>query len=218
MHLAEITTERGEVLSSNNSIGEAVVSHFSNQYMEESIVQDFSMIECIPKLISKADNDRMTRLLLKDEVKQVIVAPNGNSVAGLVGFSRLFFQKTWDIIRDDLTKMVQAFFCGHKLPRFVTYTNLVLLPKKEFSKTCSNLRLISLSCFVNKIISRILHERMVEVLSKIISPDQSGFVKGRNIVENVFLAQEIIRDINKRKKHVNVVVKLDMAKAYDRVS
>lgn len=139
-------------------------------------------------------------------------------MVGPVGFSRLFFQKTWDIIRDDLTKMVQAFFCGHKLPRFVTHTNLVLLPKKEFSMTCSDLRLISLSCFVNKIISRVLHERMVEVLPKIISPDQSGFVKGRNIVENVFLAQEIIRDINKRKKHVIVVVKLDMAKAYDRVS
>lgn len=63
LHLAEITTEREEVLSSNNSIGEAAVSHFSNQYMEESVVQDFSMIKCIPELISKADNDRMTRLL-----------------------------------------------------------------------------------------------------------------------------------------------------------
>lgn len=33
-----------------------------------------------------------------------------------------------------------------------------------------------------------------------------------------YLAQEIIRDINIRKKNQNVVVKLDMAKAYDRVS
>lgn len=33
----------------------------------------------------------------------------------------------------------------------------------------------------------------------------------------MLLAQEIIRDINKRAKHHNVVVKLDMATAYDRV-
>ncbi|XP_060210567.1 uncharacterized protein LOC132637503 [Lycium barbarum] len=45
-----------------------------------------------------------------------------------------------------------------------------------------------------------------------------GFVKGRNIAENVLLAQEIIRDINLRAKHTNMVIKLDMAKAYDRLS
>ncbi|XP_049393529.1 uncharacterized protein LOC125857915 [Solanum stenotomum] len=60
--------------------------------------------------------------------------------------------------------------------------------------------------------------RIVEVLPKLISPNQTGFVKGRNITENVLLAQEIIGDINKRKKNTIVVVKLDMTKAYDRVS
>lgn len=32
------------------------------------------------------------------------------------------------------------------------------------------------------------------------------------------MTQEIIRDINRRNKLVNVVVKLDMTKAYDKVS
>ncbi|XP_015161833.1 uncharacterized protein [Solanum tuberosum] len=41
---------------------------------------------------------------------------------------------------------------------------------------------------------------------------------GRNISENVLLAQEIIGDIGKRGKPANVVIKLDMAKAYDRVN
>lgn len=67
-------------------------------------------------------------------------------------------------------------------------------------------------------ISRVLHDRMVEVLPKIISQNQAGFVKGRSITENVLLAQEIIRDINRRNRNTNVVVKLDMTKAYDRVS
>ncbi|XP_060216645.1 uncharacterized protein LOC132644105 [Lycium barbarum] len=46
----------------------------------------------------------------------------------------------------------------------------------------------------------------------------TGFVKGRSIAKNILLAQEIIRDINLRAKHTNVVIKLDMAKAYDRLS
>lgn len=63
-----------------------------------------------------------------------------------------------------------------------------------------------------------LYGRIVQVLPKIISLNQSSFVKGRSIVENVLLAQEIIKDINRRNKHTNMVVKLDMIKAYDRVS
>ncbi|WMV38212.1 hypothetical protein MTR67_031597 [Solanum verrucosum] len=39
----------------------------------------------------------------------------------------------------------------------------------------------------------------------------------RNIIENVLLAQEINSDIIKRGKLANVVIKLDMAQAYDRV-
>ncbi|XP_070004494.1 uncharacterized protein [Nicotiana sylvestris] len=44
------------------------------------------------------------------------------------------------------------------------------------------------------------------------------FVKGRSIVKNILLTQEIISDIRLRGKPSNVVIKLDMVKAYDRVS
>lgn len=72
--------------------------------------------------------------------------------------------------------------------------------------------------FINKVILRVIHERLVRVLHKIISYNQSGFVKGRSVIENVLLAHEIIRNINRRNKFINVVVKLDMIKAYDRES
>lgn len=55
------------------------------------------------------------------------------------------------------------------------------------------------------------------MLPNLISVNQSGFVRGRSIIENVLLTQEIVIDINKRGKPSNVVIKLDMAKAYDRL-
>lgn len=39
-----------------------------------------------------------------------------------------------------MVKMVKTFFCGQQLPRFITYTNLVLIPKKENNKQLVNLR------------------------------------------------------------------------------
>lgn len=103
-------------------------------------------------------------------------------------------------------------------PSFITHTNLILIPKKESVHNFIDLRPISLSTFINKSISRLIHERIANILPEYISPNQSGFIRGRSITENVLLAQEIIKDINKRNKWQNVMVKLDMTKPYDRVS
>ncbi|XP_015165490.1 uncharacterized protein [Solanum tuberosum] len=59
---------------------------------------------------------------------------------------------------------------------------------------------------------------LAPMLPNIISNNQSGFVIGRSISESVMLAQEIIHGIKKPKEGDNVVIKLDMTKAYDRVS
>lgn len=96
--------------------------------------------------------------------------------------------------------MVMAFFCGVELQKFITHTNIMLLPKKKNVATFLDTRPISLSNFSNKIISRVIHERLVELLSTLISPNQEGFVKGRSIVKNILLTQEIITDIRKRGK------------------
>ncbi|XP_075108822.1 uncharacterized protein LOC142180675 [Nicotiana tabacum] len=49
--------------------------------------------------------------------------------------------------------------------------------------------------------------------------EQAGFVKDRSIVENVLLTQDIVTDMRLRTKAgPNVVIKLDMMKAYDRLS
>ncbi|XP_070054839.1 uncharacterized protein [Nicotiana tomentosiformis] len=49
-------------------------------------------------------------------------------------------------------------------------------------------------------------------------PNQSGFVKVKSISENILLAQEIIQDIRKPNEEENIALKLDMAKAYDRMA
>ncbi|XP_075087666.1 uncharacterized protein LOC142169669 [Nicotiana tabacum] len=69
-----------------------------------------------------------------------------------------------------------------------------------------------------EIISNDIHNILEKFLPEYISPNKSGFVKGRSIFENILLTQEIVIDIRKRGKPANLVIKLDMSKAYERVS
>ncbi|XP_060190555.1 uncharacterized protein LOC132619775 [Lycium barbarum] len=172
----------------------------------------------VPTVITKEHNHELVDLPSEEEIKSTSFGLSGDSASRADGFTGCFCQHCWNIVKEDIINMVRALFVGYELPKFITHTNLVLLPKNDIVETFFDLRLISLSNFSNKIISRVLHERLVQFLPLLISSNQSGFVKGGSIVKNVLLAQEIVRDISKRTKTANMVVKLDMMKAYDRVS
>lgn len=113
--------------------------------------------------------------------------------------------------------MVVEFFEGGYLPRDITSTTLVLLPKTHEARALTDYRPISLCNFSGKIVSKILANRLGTLLPGLISEEQSGFVSGRNIAPHIVMAQELIRDIDRKSTGGNVCFKLDMAKAYDRL-
>lgn len=206
-------------LKEDEEIAAEAINFFQDQFTEVTIPRRFSIIKYVPSLVDMGQNSDLVKQPTKEEVKAAVFGLNGNTARGPDGFTGSFYQACWEIIGDDLFDMVRAFFRGHELPKCVTHTNLVLLPKKKEVSTFSEMRPISLSNFSNKVISRVIHERLVDLLPSLISEEQAGFVKGRNIVENILLTLEIITNIRLRTKAgPNVVKKLDMTKAYDRLS
>ncbi|WRX24225.1 Reverse transcriptase domain - like 10 [Theobroma cacao] len=172
----------------------------------------------IPRIISSADNDFLGAAPSLQEVKEAVHNINKDSVAGPDGFSSFFYQYCWDIIKHDLLDAVLDFFQGSPFPRGVTSTTLVLLPKKPNVCHWSEYRPISLCTVLNKIVTKLLANRLSKILPSIISKNQSGFVNGRLISDNILLAQELIGKIDAKSRGGNVLLKLDMAKAYDRLN
>ncbi|XP_060186235.1 uncharacterized protein LOC132615631 [Lycium barbarum] len=192
LQLQRIQDHTGTWLDTEEEIAQKAIRFFSDQFKEENIPTDFSMLDKIPKMVTKEQNQQLYEMPDEAEVKTTVFGLNGGSAGGPDGFKGRFFQACWEIFANNLVNMVRSFFCGHELP--------------------------SLSNITSKVISRIIHERLIYLLPEIISPQQSGFVKGEIIVENILLAQEIVHNIRIRGKPANVVIKLDMTKAYDRVS
>lgn len=176
-------------------MAEEAVNFFKDQFCENMVPTTLNIIDHVPQLVDMEQNANLIKQPTREEVKQAVFGLNEESAGGLDGFIGAFYHSCWEIIGEDIYDMVRAFFNGQKLPKCVTHTNLVLLPKKKEVTTFSDMRPISLSNFINKIFSRVIHERLMGFLPNLISEEQAGFVKERSIVENILLTQEIITDI-----------------------
>lgn len=69
-------------------------------------------------------------------------------------------------------------------------TCVVLIPKVKSPESMKDLRPISLCNVVYKLVSNLLANRLKLILPEIISPNQSAFVSGRLIIDNILLAYE----------------------------
>ena len=70
---------------------------------------------------------------------------------------------------------------------------------------------------IYKVIAKVIAQRIKPILCKVISEEQFVFLYNRQILDAVSLAQEAIHTIKKEKQRA-FALKLDLSKAYDRVS
>ena len=66
-------------------------------------------------------------------------------------------------------------------------------------------------------ISKIIVKRLRPILSRSLSKEQFGFLKGRQIIDAIGIAQECIHII-KEKKQQALILKIDLRKAYNCIS
>ncbi|GJW17457.1 RNA-directed DNA polymerase, eukaryota, reverse transcriptase zinc-binding domain protein [Tanacetum coccineum] len=79
----------------------------------------------------------------------------------------------------------------------------------------SDFRPIACCNVLYKCISKILTNRIKDGLSKVISLNQSAFIPGRHIQDNILIAQELLKGYNRKNGAKRCAMKIDIQKAYD---
>ncbi|GKF09150.1 RNA-directed DNA polymerase, eukaryota, reverse transcriptase zinc-binding domain protein [Tanacetum coccineum] len=158
-------------------VGEQFVMHFKSvlgmSYEVSSIANPGSLFT---KFLLESEALNLIRAVSDDEIKNALFSIDGNKAPGPDGFSAQFFKDAWSVIGSDVCKAVKDFFVNGKLFKEVNATVIALVPKITTPSKVSDYRPIACCNVVYKIISKIISNRLKNVLGLLVDENQCAFI------------------------------------------
>ena len=120
------------------------------------------------------------------------------------------YKVTWDKMGPLVCGTVKEFFSKGIMLGHISETKLILLPKITHPQSVTDFRPISGCNVIYKIISKLISQRIKEVLPSLIDQSQGAFIKGRELLYNVLICQGLARGY--RRKHISArcILKIDL--------
>ncbi|XP_078174456.1 uncharacterized protein LOC144568100 [Carex rostrata] len=213
------------VITGQAQIRQAFVSYFKNIYCP---VQDPQTLDpkayfykfqslAFPQIPDSAHQSLITAPLER-EIKMVLDNMGPDKSPGPDGISARLLQTHWKIFKEDLTVTIGRAFREAKVPDEWLPSYITLIPKTEDAEKPKDYRPITVGNITYRLLMKIVAQRLQPHMRKLISTEQTAFLKGRNITDNTILAREIIHSFNSAGyKKESFMLKADVNKAFDTV-
>ena len=206
-------------IEDGDQIGQKFVSYFEELFTTSWPKVEQEMLDAIQPKVTERMNSTLTQDFHAMEVEKALKQMHPLTAPGPDGMPPLFYHHFWPIVKS-IVILAALDFLNHGVspPKFHDI-HIVLIPKVKNPEKVTDYRPISLCNVAYKIASKVVANRLKLVLQEIIGENQSAFVAGRLITDNVLVAHEMMNHISKKKKGKcgEMAIKLDMSKAYDRV-
>ncbi|KAK2659328.1 hypothetical protein Ddye_005861 [Dipteronia dyeriana] len=129
----------------------------------------------------RSEMDGLCQEIYEEEVNVGLFGVGGLKGPDPDGFPVIFFKKRWNVCRKDLVKLVMDSFNSGAFPAVPNQTLIVLVPKVYSPLDMSQLKPIGLCNTIYKVISKIIVQRLRNLLLKLVSPNHVAFVPDRQI-------------------------------------
>jgi len=191
----------GKEISEQEEIKKAARNHFKallSAVPQTSNNTDF--LSPVERKITELQNGELDQDVTEEEIRLAIFSMQLNKAPGPDGFTVAFYRTHWDTIKKDYVRMVKNVFKKFKMGNTTKASHLALIPKDLNPLSFDRFRPISLCNVSYKVVTKILANRLKELLPYSISENQGGFVPHRQITDNVILIQEAIHTTSIEKK------------------
>jgi hypothetical protein len=159
-----------KIIKNEVELKEHITSYYQNLFgapEENNFTMLESRIDDIPQ-VSEVENDILTSLFTKTEVKEAIFQMEHNKAPGPDGFPVEFYQVFWEVIKADLMALFHDFHKG-ELPLFsLNFGIITLLPKFQEAIKIQQYRPICLLNVSFKIFTKVATNRKNLVAQKVI--------------------------------------------------
>jgi len=113
-------------------------------------------------------------------------------------------------------RFLVEFHYNGKLTKWLNSTFIALIPKVNNPQRLNDFRPISLVECLYKVLAVVLANRLRLVIGSVVSDSQSAFVKGKQILDGILIANEVVDEARRLGKEL-LLFKVDFEKAYESV-
>ncbi|GKA19305.1 hypothetical protein Tco_0699220 [Tanacetum coccineum] len=209
-------TGHDNAIYKGNLVPNVFIQHYMQFIGTDNGVYPFNHEGLFVRRLSTDKAANMIRCVSDDEIQSVMFSIRNDKASSPDGYTLFFFKESWDVVGMDVCKVVRDFFSNGKLLQEINHTSL--LPKISTPTRLNDYQPISCCNVIYKCISKIITNRIMDGLDDIISDNQSAFVPGRSISDNILLTQDFMHNYHLNRGPPRCAFKIDIQKAYDTVN
>ncbi len=220
--IVSLKKEDGENVTQIEEVLNMLYEHYKNlfnqqQVFDQSLFNEFTNDIELP-ILNQDDVEVCEGMLSEEECGYVLSKMKNESSPGLDGLGAPFYKVFWAKIKNLVMGSINYAFEKGELSATQRKGVIVLIPKgNSQSNELKNFRPISLTCCDYKIGAAALAARIQKVISKLVDTDQTAYIKGRSISQNIRLIEDAIFYTNVNDLP-GAIVALDFSKAFDSIS
>lgn len=221
-HVRKLINDQGQEITDPNIILENLWSFYAGIYEKKN---NYSVSECLNFIsqasttakLNEVERKKMDGLLSVKECFDSLLSMKDGKTPGNDGIPKEFYVQFWNELGKEMTSSFNYSYEKGLLSNSQRQVIVTLLEKTEKDvRYIENWRPISLINVDVKVCSKALADRMLNVLPKLIHPNQAAFVKGRNIEEPLRYISDLF-ELSIEYDLSYILFAADFKKAFDSV-